>query len=60
MTDGKSLEHVGVTPDELLLLTGADLAAGRDPLLARAVELAGARISSEAAANSFQFQWPKN
>jgi len=60
MTDGKSLEHVGVTPDELLLLTEVDLAAGRDPVLAGAVELAGARISSEAAANSFQFQWPKN
>ena len=60
MTDGKSLEHVGVTPNELLLPTGADLAAGRDPVLARAVELAGARISSEAAAKLFPIQWPKN
>jgi len=60
MTDGKSLEHVGVTPNELLLPTGADLAAGRDPVLSRAVDLAGARISSEAAAKLFPIQWPKN
>jgi carboxyl-terminal processing protease len=30
MTDGKSLEKVGVTPDELLLVSAKDLAAGRD------------------------------
>jgi len=60
MTDGKSLERVGVTPDEVLLPSGADLAAGCDPVLARAVELAGAKISPEAAHNLFPIQWPKN
>lgn len=38
MTDGATLEGVGVTPDELLLPSAADLAAGRDPVLARAVQ----------------------
>lgn len=44
MTDGKTLEKSGVTPDELVLPTGADLAAGRDPVLSRAVELVGAKL----------------
>lgn len=41
MSDGASLEGVGVTPDELLLPSGEDLAAGRDPVLERAIALAG-------------------
>src|SRR5690348_16522525 len=41
MSDGGRLERVGVWPDELLIPTSADLAARRDPALARALTLAG-------------------
>ena len=41
MTDGKSLERVGVAPDVALLPAPEDLAQGRDPVLAKAIELAG-------------------
>jgi carboxyl-terminal processing protease len=49
MSDGFSLEKVGVTPDEVLLPTAADLAAGRDPVLARAITLLGGTMTAEQA-----------
>jgi len=57
MPDGKRLEGVGVTPDELLLPAPADLAAQRDPVLAHAVSLAGANLSAEDAMKLFPPLW---
>lgn len=38
---GRKIEGVGVTPDFLMPLTGADIAARRDPVLARALKQLG-------------------
>jgi carboxyl-terminal processing protease len=59
MTDGQSIEHRGVTPDEMLLVQPADLASGRDPVLAHAAAEAGATISPEDAGKLFPYEWPK-
>lgn len=60
MADGKSLEDVGVTPDELLLPTGEDMAAKRDVVLARAFHLAGVTgMTPEKAGTLFPIIWEK-
>jgi C-terminal processing protease CtpA/Prc len=53
MSDGGRLERIGVTPDEMILPTGADLATGRDPALARALTLAGKPTDSRQAGSIY-------
>ncbi|MGH9972216.1 MAG: S41 family peptidase [Pyrinomonadaceae bacterium] len=59
MSDGKSLEHAGVIPDEVRLATAADLAAKRDPVLAYAASLAGITMAPEKAGSIFPLEWRK-
>ncbi len=59
MTDGRSLEHAGVTPDELKLPTPIALAAKHDPVLAYAASLAGVTMTPEKAGTLFPVEWIK-
>ncbi len=59
MTDGKSLEGTAVIPDERILPTPEDIAAGRDPVMSRAAALAGLSMTPEEAGKIFPFEWPK-
>jgi len=58
MEDGQSLENRGVTPDVEAVPSAADLAAGRDPVLALAVKLAGGTLDASAAGKLFPYRWP--
>jgi C-terminal processing protease CtpA/Prc len=53
MADGGQLENVGVTPDEVILPTGLQMQAGHDPVLARALALAGLPVSPEQAGKAW-------
>lgn len=60
MSDGKSIEHIGVMPQLKLLPTAEDLAAGRDPVLAAAFELLGQKVSPEQVGKLFPYEWENN
>ncbi len=53
MTDGRSLEKIGVIPDQLVLISGSDLAAKRDSVLAIAVQFLGHKLNPEEAGKIF-------
>lgn len=46
MSDGRSLEREGVTPDSLLLPSATDLAQRRDPVLAAALRMLGQNVDA--------------
>jgi C-terminal processing protease CtpA/Prc len=59
MSDGKSLERSGVTPDELMVPTAADMAGDRDIVLSRAAALVGLELPPEKAGLLFPIEWQK-
>ena len=59
MSDGQSLENVGVKPDELILPSGEDLAAKRDVAMAKAFDVLGVKLPAERAGKLFPILWEK-
>ena len=59
MSDGPSLEHRGVTPDDIRLPTAEDLAAGRDTVLSYAASLVGVKVDPVEAGKLFPIVRPK-
>ena len=59
MSDGKSLENVGVTPDRLMIPNAQALASGSDPVLAITVGFLGGKLSAAEAGRLFAIEWPK-
>jgi carboxyl-terminal processing protease len=53
MTDGKSLEWVGVAPDKIVLPTADDIRSQRDPVLVYAASLVGVTLDPAKAGSLF-------
>ena len=53
MSDGKSLEHIGVIPDELIVPAAEDIAYRKDPVMARALALMNISLPSDKAGKIF-------
>lgn len=53
MADGTNLERTGVSPDHVIIPTHEDLYLRRDPVLARALELAGYKTTPDEAGKYF-------
>jgi C-terminal processing protease CtpA/Prc len=54
MPDGQRLENRGVMPDEVVLPSADDLRNGRDPAMARALQLVGISVDPATAAAMFE------
>ena len=57
MSDGNSLERVGVTTDKVLLPTAEELHSQQDPVLSQAASLVGVKLDSDKAGQLFPFKW---
>jgi C-terminal processing protease CtpA/Prc len=57
MTDGNSLERVGVTPDHLIIPNAIQLGSQRDPVLSQAASLVGLKLDPGEAGKLFPFKW---
>src|SRR5690242_1615432 len=53
MNDGERLENRGVTPEWIVVPTGADMAARRDPQMTKALALAGIQLDPALAAKIY-------
>jgi C-terminal processing protease CtpA/Prc len=58
MTDGKSIEQIGVRPDTYVLPSQSDLASGRDLALTVAAHMVGVDLDPQVAGKLFPFEWP--
>ena len=56
MSDGKSLEKIGVTPDEVRLPSAQDLASGRDVVMSYAASLFGVTLDPAEAGKLFPIE----
>jgi len=59
MPDGKSIEHIGVIPDQSVIPSPSDVAKNLDPALSAAVRYLGGDLSANAAGAMFDYEWDR-